>query len=369
MHTTQWKTVTFVNRETPATITTENIDLDDCFSSNEIVIEVYSAALNPIDFFMHKSAVPWLSSSKPKAYGRDFAGVIIRVGKDVSSEWKIADKVNGFLSFIYSAHGSLSNYVVLNPDTTPSLTHMVGLPEEIAKSKYNEFDLASSWHIVFGTAYAALFHPKKKWSEDSQILVLGASTQVANCFVQIAKNYLKIKTVVGVCNENSIEYNKKFGYDYLVSYNNNKTIENVRSLMESKLKNEKFDVIFDSFGSSDFFPVMNEFLKPKSEGSYYSTVCGDLTADYHNVDNLKILSERLITMPYRRFKPWRSYNYYFNMCWPSKDVELLGNKMIEEGLFIPQIDSVYKFSEFQEAIDRLMSSKAKGKVIVQVKTP
>ncbi|SMN22931.1 similar to Saccharomyces cerevisiae YMR152W YIM1 Protein of unknown function [Maudiozyma saulgeensis] len=365
----EWNTVSFVNRDTPPTITTEEIDLDTCFEDNQIVIEVYSAALNPVDFMLHKAAVPMLSSAKPKAYGRDFSGVIIRKGNKVSNEWMVGDKVNGMINFLYAPHGSLSNYLIINPERNPSMIHITPGTKELMTLEHNEFDISSSWPAVFGTAYAAIFYPGRDWSKINNVLVLGASTQVGNCFVQIVKNYLNVKNVVGVCNENSIEYNKEFGYDYLVSYNNGKTVENVKEIMETKLNGEKFDVIFDSCGSSDFLPVMNDFLKPKSTNSYYSTVVGDSVFDYKNIETLKTLKSRLLVEPYRRFKPWRSYNYYFVAYYPDHNIEVLGNEMIEKKQFNPQIDSSYKFQDFQKAIDRIMSGRCKGKVIVQIKKP
>lgn len=369
MSASEWKTVSFINRDTPAAIVSEEIDLEKCFNQNEIVVEVYAASLNPIDFMLHKSAIARLSSSKPKAYGRDFSGIIIRRGYSVSEEWKIGDKINGMVSYIYSPHGSFSNYLIINPESTPSMTHIVPETANLVTKQYNEFVISCSWPLVFGTAYAAIFHPGRDWTKINNVLVLGASTQVANCFVQIVKNHFNVKNVVGVCNESSIEYNKQFGYDYLVSYNNNKTVQNVRQIMAEKLDNEKFDVIFDSCGSNDFLPIMNEFLKPKETHSYYSTVVGDSVFNYDTIDTFELLKLRLIIQPYRRLKPWRSYDYYFNMCYPNKQVEILADEMIAKGEYKPQIDSVYDFDDFQKAIDRAVSGKCKGKVILQIKKP
>ncbi|SMN20687.1 similar to Saccharomyces cerevisiae YMR152W YIM1 Protein of unknown function [Maudiozyma saulgeensis] len=369
MSVVEWKTVSFVNRDTPATITTEEIDLDTCFGDNQIVVEIYSASLNPIDFVLHKSAIARLSSANPKAYGRDFSGIIIRKGNKVSDEWMIGDKVNGMIGYVYAPHGTFSNYLIVTPEKTPSMIHIAPETKSLVTSDYNEFDISSSWPLVFGTAYAGIFHPGRDWSKVNNVLVLGASTQVANCFIQIAKNHFHVKNVVGVCNKNSIDYNMKFGYDYLVSYNDNKTVENVKEIMMTKLNGEKFDVIFDTCGSADFLPIMNDFLKPKSTNSYYSTVVGDSVFDYENLNTLDLLKLRLFVQPYRRFKPWRAYNYYFNMCYPNHDVEVLANEMIEKKQFNPQIDSVYKFEDFQKAIDRVVTGKCKGKVVLQIKKP
>ncbi|CAI4895734.1 CLL_collapsed_G0042260.mRNA.1.CDS.1 [Saccharomyces cerevisiae] len=38
--------------------------------------------------------------------------------------------------------------------------------------------------------------------------------------------------------------------------------------------------------------------------------------------------------------------------------------MIKKGTYKPPIDSVYEFDQYKEAIDRLMSNRAKGKVFL-----
>ena len=366
---TEWKQVSFVNRDTPLTITSESIDLDTCFKEDEIVVEMHSAALNPADVFMHKAAYSRLSSVKPKGTGVDYSGIIVRKGDKVDEKWAVGDKVNGLCWTVYGAHGTVSNYLIFSPVAHPAIAHMATVPQKTLdfNKEATEFDLAAAWPLVFGTAYAGIFHQKRDWSKINNVLVLGASTGVGNSFVQIVKNHLKVKNVVGVCNENSIEYNKQFGFDYLVGYNGGKTLDNVREVMKTKLDNEKFDVIFDSCGSSDFLPVMDEFLKKWDTGAYYSTVVGDVSNNYNDVNPVALLKRRLLVEPFRRFKPWRSYNYYFNMCTEDPEVMALANKMIESGEYIPQIDSVFTFENFKDAFAKLETGKAKGKVIIKMK--
>lgn len=363
-----WKTVSFVNRDTPAAITTELIDLEECYKEDEVVVEVYSSALNAIDAVLHHAAVPSLSSSKPKGYGKDFAGIIIKKGRSVSDNWSIGDKVNGMLVTLYAKHSTVSNYLILNPDKMESICHLV-TALTTTDNKFNEFDMAASWPVVFTTACGAIFNPGRDWNKIDRVLIIGASTQVANCMVQILKNHLNVHTVVGICNERSIEGNKSLGFDHLVSYNGGKTLSNVRDLMQTKLNGKKFNVILDSCGSKDFLPIMSEFLTPRNTNSYYSTVVGDSFLSYTNTSTIQLLKERLLIEPYRRFNPFRSYNYYFNVATPTRKNLELANTLISSGKFQPLIDSVYAFEDFQDAIDKMNTELCKGKIIIQVKRP
>ncbi|KAG0656334.1 zinc ion binding [Maudiozyma exigua] len=280
-----------------------------------------------------------------KSISSDFSGIIIIKGKTVSEHWSIDDKVNGMMVALYAIHGTASNFLILNPDKIETFGHIEPSLSS-PRDKFNQFDLTAAWPMVF---------------------FIGASTQVANCMVQILKNHLNIKTLVGICNENSIEENRSLGFDHLVSYNNGKTLSNVHYFMETILGSKKFDVILDSCGSDDFLPVMNEFLKLREANSYYSKVLGDNCFSYTSSGTIQILKERLIIEPYRRFNLLRTYNYYWNMGLPNKKSFELANQLFSSGNFHPRIDSVYTFEDFQSAVTRLDNQKSKVRLSFKLK--
>ncbi|CCC69688.1 hypothetical protein NCAS_0D01070 [Naumovozyma castellii] len=353
------RAVTFVNNATPATITETELDLNTCFKDNEIVISVEAAALNPVDFTMHDLAYPRFCSSQPKGYSRDYAGVMVRRGAKVEPKWQVGDKVNGLFQHLYGEQGTLANYLILNPKKQASIAHIP--PTE--DSDQNEFVHAAAWPLVFGSAYNTLFRCGQTFNEDSRILVNGASTAVSNAFIQIAKNQLHVGTVVGICNSASVERNKKLGFDYLVPYNQEGSItDNVEKLMKENHIG-KFDLIFDSVGTSEFYPIMDRFLKPRSENSYYITLAGDEKMKYGKPTFSSVFQYKI---PLRTYNPWRKFNFAFFLTEPRSDFMELGSRMIEKGTYVPPIDSIYKFDQFQEAIDRLKSNKAKGKVVVTI---
>lgn len=65
---------------------------------------------------------------------------------------------------------------------------------------------------------------------------------------------------------------------------------------------------------------------------------------------------------------WRTFNYCYLWGKSESILRELTASMIEKGSFIPSLDSRYDLEDFQKAIDRLSSNKAKGKVIVTVNT-
>lgn len=348
------------NNEKLACLTQSEIDLNTCFSDSEIVIKVHAASLNPLDLVVPHLAYSFVAGKGAKAYGRDYSGVIVKKGKCVADNWEIGDKVNGSYKHFFGERGSFSDYLILDPVKQPFISHMRPLPKETIE-KNDEFSVQAAWPLVFCTAYEALTNWRQKLTPDSKILVIGASTSVSNTLVQIAKNHLHVGTVVGVCSKNSIEYNKKFGYDYLAPYDDGSITENVGKILLGDLKNEKFDLIFDSVGNSDFFPVVSKFLKPKSTNSHYVTIAGDNKMNYANPSFLQN-----IWMFPRMVNPLRGFNYkLFNATLSGDSIEL-GQQLLSEGKYKPVIDSVYPIEDFQQAIDRLKNSRAKGKVLVKL---
>lgn len=352
------RSVTYINNSTPASLMQKELDLDNCYGEHQIVVDVQAASLNPIDLLVHGLASWPVAGSYVKTYSRDYSGVIVKRGDKVDPQWKVGDKVNGFYSHIYGSHGSLSDYLVLNPKEQCGIVHM----SKPADSKCDEFVTNAAWPLVFGTAYSALFNYGQKLGPDSKILIIGASTSVSYAMLQIAKHEIGIKTVVGVCSSKSIDYNKNLGYDYLATYDEGPIIQSVGKVLLGDLNNEKFDLIFDSVGNHEFFPVMDKFLKPKKDNSYYITIAGDKKLNYAHPrlrDNLSAAA-RVLT-------PFKSYNYATFFVKPQRNFMELGAKMIKEGTYQPVIDSVYPLKDFQAAIDKQKSNRAKGKVVIKVK--
>lgn len=353
------RAVTFISSSTPAKIISKEIDLDTCYDDSQIVVQVHAAALNPVDVLLHALCFKIPFSNSPKTYSRDYAGTIIRRGKNVDSQWKIGDRVNGCFFHLYGDSGSLSNYLVLNPAKQQAITHMATPPS----GDQDPFVINAAWPLVFGTAYSGLCNYGQKLGPDSKILVIGASTSVSYALVHIAKHVLHVGTVVGICSSKSFEHNKSAGFDYLIPYDEGPVIEEVGKLMVGTLRNEKFDLIYDSVGNSDFFPVIDKFLKPKSENSYYITIVGDQKANYRAPGYVSLSGARMLL---RLINPIREFNYSLELLPCKQDYMKVGAQLIAEGKYSPLIDSVYDFDDYEKAIERLKTNKSRGKIVVKV---
>lgn len=358
------RSITYVNNTTKPSITSKELDLDTCYGPNDIVIKIHAAALNPVDGLTHAFCGKWTGGSGLKTYGRDFAGTIIRRGANVNEKWAIDAKVNGQFKHMWGEAGTFTNYFICNPDSVRSINIMSKVPKDLTE-KYNEFVVSAAWPLVYGTAWSTLFLKNQKWTPESKILVIGASTSVGNAIVQIAKNHLKIGTVVGICNSRAIEHNKAVGYDYLIPYNDPKvsTVEGVQNLVKNELQGDKFDLIFDSVGNSEFFPVMDTVLKSRCSNSQYITIVGDAVMDF--TDN-SIWGHMTFKPVLRKYNPLRKFNYDLTILENMYEFMDLGARMIEDGTYVPEIDSVFKFADFDQAKEKLDSHKARGKIVLDM---
>ncbi|KAH3901223.1 Yim1p SCDLUD_002709 [Saccharomycodes ludwigii] len=347
------RSITFVNNATAPKLTITELNISNCYSADEILIKVHSAAFNPVDILLASFANSWLSARTDKTFGRDFSGEVIKVGSNVQG-YDVGDHVCGLFEHLYGTEGTMSDYLILNPTKTKALGKF-----ELSKgSVYTPevYDKYCSWPLVFGTAFQGLLNytlTKSIWKEDQsrKILVVGASTSVGTCVVQIAKKYLDISVVDGICSAASFERNKQLGYDTLFDYHSDDLVDQIVA------NSNKYDVIYDCCGNSYFSQCMDKVLKPKDTGSYYVTIVGDQKMNYKNpkinfVSNLRKLV-------------YCTYNYHVLKLEGSKDFIDVGLDMLSKGELNLPIDSLCEPEEFEKAIDRLESNNAKGKIVVR----
>ncbi len=141
----------------------------------ELVVRVQASSVNPVDAFIGMGALKEMFEYEfPVTLGRDFAGVIERVGNGVSRS-RVGDEVFGFVPHA-------------NPTVRDgSWAELIALPEDnfgAAKPRSVDFAAAGAAPVA-GLSAVAAFDALAP-TEGENVLVIGATGGVGSFFVQLA---------------------------------------------------------------------------------------------------------------------------------------------------------------------------------------
>ena len=191
---------------------------------DELLVKVRAASLNFIDAGLVRGpSVLRLMSGlrKPKftGFGRDFAGVVEAIGKDVT-EFKPGDEVFGV------KWGALAEYVCVRKD------RVALKPANIT------FEQAGAVGLAGLTALQGLRTGKIQAGQ--KVLINGASGGVGTFAVQIAKAF--DTEVTAVCSTRNMEMARTLGADHVIDY----TKEDFTK------REERYDLIFDNVNNHSF---------------------------------------------------------------------------------------------------------------------
>jgi NADPH:quinone reductase-like Zn-dependent oxidoreductase len=171
-------------RRTMRAFTLENFDVqpglrkdvpEPQVGDNELLVRVHASSVNPVDVFIAAGGLKEMAEYEfPVILGRDFAGVVERVGSGVS-RYRVGDEVFGFV-------------LHANPTVHDgSWAELITVPEDFqvaAKPRSVEFADAGAAPLAALAALAAF--DALGVAEGDTVLVVGAAGGVGSFFVQLA---------------------------------------------------------------------------------------------------------------------------------------------------------------------------------------
>jgi NADPH:quinone reductase-like Zn-dependent oxidoreductase len=296
---------------------------------DEVLVRVRAAAANPADSFFMRG-VPYIMRAlsglrKPKngVLGRDVAGQVDAVGKDVT-RFRPGDEVfanpegGGFAEYTSVSEGSLE----LKP---ANLT----------------FEQAAAVPMGALTALQGL-RDTGKVQRGQKVLVIGASGGVGTFAVQIAKVFGA--DVTAVCSTRNVEMIRSLGADHVIDYSQEDFIRSGR----------KYDLILQLAGTrspSDCRRALtSKGTLVQSSGQSGHRWIGPMGRIVKAIVLSRFVSQKLGT---------------FVMKPNKEDLQLL-KELIEAGKVKPVIDRTYSLSEVPAAILYLEEGHARGKVVIAV---
>lgn len=189
---------------------------------NDVLIEVYATAVNPIDWKMRAGTQSLVVRRKlPTTLGMDMAGVVEKVGERVTN-FKPGDAV--FSSPTHSREGTYAEYVVIDE-------------RELAHKPANvSFVEAASIPMVGLTAWGCF---NGRVNAGDRVFIQAGSGGVGSFAVQLAKSMGA--TVSATCSGRNVELVLGLGADRVVDY----TRESFWEVLEPQ------DLVLDSLGGSE----------------------------------------------------------------------------------------------------------------------
>ena len=297
---------------------------------NQVLIKVRAAALNPIDWRL-MGGVPFLirkvakmkapSDVRPVGIGRDVAGVVEAVGKNVT-QFKIGDEVFG------NCEAGVAEYACIKESA------LVAKPEALT------FEQAAAIPVAGLTALQGL--RKGKIQARQKVLINGASGGVGTFAVQVAKTFGA--EVTGVCSSANVEMVHSIGADKAIDYTQEDFTKGA----------ERYDVIIECVGTTSFSDC-RRVLKP--EGRYVIVGGG------HDISMIEILASAVKTVAASSVSKQKAVMFMARSSQP--DLTFLA-ELIAAGKMTPVIERTYRLEETPEAVAHLERGHARGKLVIDV---
>ncbi|WP_152656790.1 NADP-dependent oxidoreductase [Oceanobacillus sp. CFH 90083] len=316
----------------------ENVPIPE-ISSNDVLVEIHTASINPVDFKIRDGKLrPLINYKMPLILGNDFSGTVIKTGKNVT-EFKTGDPVYGRPR--KSRMGTFAEYISVHED-------------DIAIKPANlTFEEAAAVPLVGLTTYQA-FHDILDLQPKDKILIHAGSGGIGTFAIQLAK---EMGAYVATTASNA-------GKDLVESLGADKVINYREERFEEKLT--AYDYVYDTLGGA---PLRNSFkiLKPGGKIVSISDVPNARFGKENNFPFWKTIAFRLISRNLTKLEKQYQVQYNFLFMKPSGEQLNKIKELIEAEKIKPLIDQVIPFEDTQKAMEYSETGRAKGKIIIKIK--
>lgn len=298
------------------------------------LVRILAVALNPIDY--KPAEIPGVGRfaiPKPATPGIDFAGTIVTPASN--SPLKVGQLVFGAAGSLPLAGGALAEFAVSGSNAA------VAIPDGVKPV------VVATVAVAGLSAYQSILRHVKR---GDRLFINGGSGGTGTFGIQFAK--AAGCHVTTTCSGANVELCKSLGADRVVDYRAENVVEALKG------SESKFDHVVDNVGKNkELIWRCHEFLR---EGGSYVMVGAE--------PSLAALTDSM------KRKVWPSFlggiKRKVTGFWPQpnrEDLQQIG-EWIKDGTVKPMIDEKFSFEQAPQAIERLKTGRAKGKIIVDVAT-
>lgn len=305
---------------------------------DEILVQVYAAGLNPIDYMIPKGTFkPILRFQLPATLGSDLAGIVVEVGSRVT-RFKPGDAV--FASIFDRRTGALAEFAVV--------------PENAAAPKPANLDFvqAASIPMVGLTSWQAL-KERAQIKPGQKVFIPAGSGGIGTFAIQLAKHLgAKVGTTTSTGNVDLVQ---SLGADEVIDYKKQEFEEILRD----------YDVVLGTVRGD----AIEKSLRILKSGSTVISLIGPPDAAFARAHGMNFFMKFVFGLLSRKIiRHARKRGVEYSFLFAHSDGRQLAEigKLLEAGRIRPVIDKVFPFDQAKEALAYLEKGRAKGKVVVQV---
>ncbi|KAI9884449.1 MAG: hypothetical protein M1823_003774 [Watsoniomyces obsoletus] len=204
---------------------------------NQVLVKSIATAINPVDTFQQMAG--FLVKSFPVVLGCDAGGVIVEVGNEAQSKFKVGDEVCGCTRLGHPGYSAWQEFHLMDADLAMPKPKNVSIEQAATLGVGTETAALGLFQSGFGIPLIdpnQLPAPKDEW-----LVVLGGAGSVGQYTVQLAKaaGY----KVVTTCSSKSAALVKSLGADDFIDY---KKSEDDQVKDAASITGGNFSMVYDT---------------------------------------------------------------------------------------------------------------------------
>jgi NADPH:quinone reductase-like Zn-dependent oxidoreductase len=293
-----------------------------------LLVRVRAASVNRVEWY-DVTGTPWIArpmtglrGPKSRFTGRDFAGTVEAVGKDVT-DLRPGDEVFGGKK----GGGSFAEYV--------------GVPADVARKPAGlTFEEAAAAPVAALTALQGL-RDHGQLQPGQKVLVNGASGGVGTFAVQIAKALGA--EVTGVCSTRNVEQARSLGADHVIDYTGE----------DFTRTGQRYDLILDIAGSKSWSQC-RRVLNPNAILVIVGAEGSRLMGPLGHIAKMRLGALR-----------GSQKAVFFVANFNEPDLAVLSD-LLETGKVKPVVERRYELVEVADALSYMGEGHARGKIVIGV---
>ncbi|HET8653093.1 MAG TPA: NAD(P)-dependent alcohol dehydrogenase [Gaiellaceae bacterium] len=320
------KAIAHVRYGRPSSLELRDTDMPE-LADDEVLVRVRASSVNPADWYAVTGLLParfgnGLRRPKATGVGRDLAGVVEAVGKDV--------------------HGLQSGDEVFGTSDSSWAQYTTARPERLARKPAGiSFEDAAAVPIAGITALQAL-RDHGQVQAGQKVLVNGAAGGVGTFSVQLAKTFGA--DVTAVCSTGKVDLVRSLGADRLIDY----------TQQDFTRTADRHDLMLDIAGSRSFL-ACRRVLTPDAT---VVLVGGPIT--YRGLGPLPHMAATILKSK-GRSQTLKVFVAKIN----TDDLEILA-ELLEAGRIKAVIERTYPLDEAADALAHLGEGHAKAKLVLTI---